>query len=134
MKILMKNMRIWRGGSPGSGSIGGGRVQAARWHARPGSVGRRGRRLGTRAPGGGGRQRPPGVLQAATRGAGGGGARSGGSARGRGWRGTGRWMQAATGGTVRVVRLVLVVNGPARRENREKLIFGGPLGFRWLVN
>jgi hypothetical protein len=43
-------------------------------------------------------------------------------------------MQVATGGTVWVVRLVLVVNGPAGRENREKLIFGGPLGFWRLVN
>jgi hypothetical protein len=56
--------------------------------------------------------------------------------RGRKWRGTGqRWQtQATTGGAGRVVRLGLVVNGSVGRENREKLIFGGPLGFWWLFN
>jgi hypothetical protein len=34
-------MRIWRGGSLGSGPVGGGRGQAARWRARSGSAGRR---------------------------------------------------------------------------------------------
>jgi hypothetical protein len=44
-------MRIWRGGSLGSGPVGGGRGQAARWRARSGSAGRRGRRQATASGG-----------------------------------------------------------------------------------
>jgi hypothetical protein len=72
-------MRMWRGGSPSSGLVGGRLDQAAR------EVG------------------------------------------------VGVWA-AAAGGAGQVVQLGLVVNGPAGRGNREKLIFGGPLGFRRLVN
>jgi hypothetical protein len=54
--------------------------------------------------------------------------------RGRHRTGRGRQTRAAAGGAGRVVRLGLVVNGSAGRGNREKLIFGGPLGFRWLIN
>jgi hypothetical protein len=107
-------MRIWRGGSPGSGPVGGGRGQAHE-HSGGGLRGR-GRRWRT-------------AQQVAGRGVGG-----GDGVRGR--RGTGRrwWTRATVGSARRVVRLGLVVNGPAEHGNREKLIFDDPLGFRRLVN
>jgi hypothetical protein len=116
-------MRIWRGGSPGSGPVGGRRDQAAWRHARPGSAARR---VSTwwrwRAE--------------ASRGAAGGGARrSRQRARGAGG-GNGDRAAACVGpgDAGRVVRLGLVVNGLVGQGNREKLIFDSPLGFQWLVN
>jgi hypothetical protein len=69
-------MRIWRGGSPGSGPISDGCGQAARWHVRTGLVARR---VSTR------RRWPPGALQEATQQVVGCGV-GGGGMRGCGWR------------------------------------------------
>jgi hypothetical protein len=116
-------MRIWRGGSPGSGPVGGGRGQAAR---EAGVGGQAHEHSGGGLRGRGRRWRT--AQQAPGRGVGG-----GDGVRGR--RGTERrwWTRAAVGSARRVVRLGLVVNGP-EHGNREKLIFDDPLGFRHLIN
>jgi hypothetical protein len=106
---MKKNMRIWRGGSPGSQSVAG----AARQRVRSGSAGRWGQWPGARAPGGGGGQQPPGVLHAAARGTAGGGA----------WRRSRRWCRAAACVGVGGMRLS---GGDRRRQLRA--VLGGWCG------